>query len=226
MFFDEIASGYDSWYDTPLGRFADLVETALAFDLYKVRRGDLVLDAGCGTGNFTLKLAQKGARVVGIDISPKMLALARIKAAREKQVTFHQMDLYHLDFPPCHFDGIVSMAAFEFIHEPQKVFHQLMAILKPGGQLLIGTINRDSAWGKRYLQQAKRPDSIFRHARFMNLKELRDLDRQNLEKSGECLFIKPDTPEGKINMKEEERARVAGQGGFMATLWRKPRIAP
>ncbi len=220
MFFDEIASSYDDWYETPLGRFADRVETELAFDLFNFRQGDLVLDAGCGTGNFSLKLARKGAWVVGVDIAPGMLSLAREKAAREQQVTFKEMDLYSLGYPPDYFDGIVSMAAFEFIHEPQKAFAELMRVLKPGGQLLIGTINRDSAWGARYQEQAGRPDSIFRHARFMTLKELVDLDRPNLVGSGECLFIGPDTPPEKINM-EEEKMQARGKGGFVAALWIK-----
>ena len=196
MFFDEIASSYDGWYETPLGSFADEVEIALAFGLFEVRPGDLILDAGCGTGNFSLKLARKGARVVGVDISPDMLALAREKAAREGPAphpdgdrsiiqaypftlpgvgrggptgsrakgslpfakgrperapnvaqesppfpkggqggfaVFAQMDIYNLSLPPDHFDGVVTMAAFEFIHEPQRAFAELMRVLKPGG---------------------------------------------------------------------------------------------
>lgn len=243
MSFDKKASSYDDWYLTPLGGFADKVETALAFQLFKARPGDLILDAGCGTGNFSLKLARKGAQVAGIDLSPDMLALARAKAAREGLlgdraqrfppleqgdrggwITFSLMDIYRLDFPSDCFDGVVSMAAFEFIHEPQKAFSELVRVLKPGGVLLIGTISRDSAWGARYMEQAKRAGSVFRRARFMTLEELEGLDRDNLEGSGECLFIGPDAPPEKITM-EAERAhsRTGAKGGFIAASWRKPR---
>ena len=62
-FFDEIVDRYDNWYQSPLGRFADDVETRLAFDLFKPLKGMKILDAGCGTGNFSIKLAEAGAFV-------------------------------------------------------------------------------------------------------------------------------------------------------------------
>ena len=39
-----------------------------------------ILDAGCGTGNFSIKLAERGAHVTGIDLSTEMMAVAREKA--------------------------------------------------------------------------------------------------------------------------------------------------
>lgn len=222
MAFDTIALSYDQWYRTPLGSFADQVETALVFDLFRMRPGELILDAGCGTGNFSLKLARKGARVVGGDIVPGMLALARKKAAQEKlAITFVPMDLYCPAYPPDYFDGIVSVAVFEFIREPRKAFAALMRVLKPGGHLLIGTINRDSVWGAYYTERARRPGSIYRYARFMTLAELNGLDQGNLKKFGQCLFIGPATPSEKMNM-EEERMQSGGRGGLIAALWEKP----
>ncbi|NMD42307.1 MAG: class I SAM-dependent methyltransferase [Firmicutes bacterium] len=220
--FDGIAGSYDCWYRTPLGRFADEVESALAFKLFRVRRGDLLLDGGCGTGNFSLKLARKGARVVGVDLAPGMLAQARRKAQREGlPATFLQGDLCRLDYPANHFDGVTCIAAFEFIPEPRHAFHELMRVLKPGGELLIGTINRESAWGDRYLEQAKEPGSIYRRARFISLPELTALDSGNLQGTGEALFIEPDTdPEKFADI--EKQPDPGRRGGFIAALWRKP----
>lgn len=94
--------------------------------------------------------------------------------------------------------------------------------LKPGGDLLIGTISRDSAREARYRLQAKRADSVFRRACFMTLDGLMELDGHNLEGSGECLFI-PDSPPERINMEEEKRGARAGvRGGFLTALWKKP----
>jgi ubiquinone/menaquinone biosynthesis C-methylase UbiE len=222
MFADEVAARYDDWYQIPIGAFADQVETALIFSLFKLRPGDLVLDAGCGTGHFSLKLAHKGAQVVGVDVAPAMLARAREKAAGENQeLIFCQMDICQLDYPSYYFDGVVSVAAFEFVRDRERAFAELMRVLKPGGKLLIATINRDSVWGDYYIQLANNSDSVFRHAHFMTWRELLDLDRERLLDWGECLFIKPKALLEKINMAAEERNRVPGQGGFIAAIWEK-----
>ena len=221
--FDDIAHTYDEWYQTPLGRFVDKIETDLLFDLFKIAEGDLIIDAGCGTGNFSLKLACKGARVVGVDISLRMLTIAREKAACEGlDVDFVEMDLHRLGFPDDTFDGAVSVTTFEFLMDPNKAFSELMRVLKPGGQLLIGTINRESPWGELYMRQAERPDSIYRHARFMTLEELINLDKDRLERTGECLFIRPDCSLEEINVETEKLCRAEGKGGFIAALWKKP----
>ncbi|MGB4131105.1 MAG: methyltransferase domain-containing protein, partial [Tepidanaerobacteraceae bacterium] len=65
--FDPEAKTYDIWYDTKMGAFADMVQTKLAFELFEPKKGMHVLDVGCGTGNFSIKLAKMGLKVTGID---------------------------------------------------------------------------------------------------------------------------------------------------------------
>ena len=74
--FDAIADSYDRWYEDSKGSFIDKVETDLAFKLFKVEKG-MTYDIGCGTGNFSIKLAEMGCKVTGIDISDKMLDIAQ-----------------------------------------------------------------------------------------------------------------------------------------------------
>jgi ubiquinone/menaquinone biosynthesis C-methylase UbiE len=221
--FDEKAPTYDGWYQTRLGAFVDEVETKLAFDMFSPEPGMNILDVGCGTGNFSIKLAQKGCKVTGIDISEKMLEIAKHKVKEHGfEIDFHKMDIYKLDFPDNHFDAVFSMAAFEFIHDLEAAYSELMRVLKPGGLLLIGTIHKNSGWGKRYLESAKRSDSIFRFADFKNLEDLLELDKDNLLKSGECLFIPPDAKEDEISWEEEKRLYSVNRGGFICALWEKP----
>jgi ubiquinone/menaquinone biosynthesis C-methylase UbiE len=222
-FFNAISNMYDSWYETSVGSFVDHVETKLAFGLITPQAGMSILDVGCGTGNFSVKLAREGCQVTGIDISEGMLTIAREKARKQNiRIEFEKMDVYQLSFPANCFDGVISMAAFEFIKEPKRAFDEMIRVLKPGGHLLIGTIHKDSPWGEAYLEEAQKPDSIFRFADFKTMDDLLQLDRETLAGHGECLFIPPGLQEEKYNMDSEKHFSAIHRGGFIAALWKKP----
>lgn len=222
MFKDEIARNYDGWYRTSAGCFIDYVETRLAFELFQPDPGSRILDAGCGTGNFSIKLAGLGCQVTGIDISSDMLQIAEKKNLQLPKISYRQMDLYELDFPDCCFDGVFSMAAFEFIHEPEKAFNELYRVLKPGGRLLIGTINRDSPWGATYMQNAKTDEnSVFRKAHFINPQILGQLNTDQLLANQGCLFIPPGLPESEYNLLHEEQLQGVNPPGYIIALWQK-----
>ena len=224
-FFDKQADSYDAWYLDPMGKFIDEVETLLAFSMFKAENGMKVLDVGCGTGNFSVKLAQAGCQITGVDLSADMLKIARQKAARYKELNleFKLMDFNQLDFENDSFDAVFSMTAFEFAQNPAHVYAELLRVLKPGGQLLIGVIRRDSNWGEYYQEKAKsNPDSVFNFANLQSLEQMEDLDRDNLVKSGECLFIPHDCEEPLANWEEENRLSLIGKGSFICVLFRKP----
>ncbi len=221
--FDSIAGDYDKWYADKLGRFVDETETRLALGLFLPKKHQRVLDVGCGTGNFSLKLARLGCKVTGIDLSKEMLARAKEKAGKEaSEIDFRRMDVYDLQFPDNHFDGVFSMAAFEFVKEPQRAYNEMLRVLKPGGSMLIGTINLDSKWGDLYLSEDVQKNSVFKYATFMTMEELKGLDTENLKGSGECLFVPPDAAEKDISWEEEKRLSSTERGGFICALWEKP----
>ncbi|MCR4288585.1 MAG: class I SAM-dependent methyltransferase [Deltaproteobacteria bacterium] len=74
---------YDSWYETPLGKTSDRLERELIFSTADIREGEKILDAGCGTGTYSIELARMGARVTALDASSDMLDWARAKAGKE-----------------------------------------------------------------------------------------------------------------------------------------------
>ncbi len=220
--FDKEAIDYDQWYKSKLGTFVDNVETELALSLFKPKAGMKILDVGCGTGNFSIKLAEMGCEVVGIDVSEEMLGKAR-KKANEKglNIKFEIMDVYNLNFSDKTFDGVFSMAAFEFIKEPQKAYNEMYRVLKNKGHLLIGTINIESSWGELYLSEPFQKNSVFKYADFKSTDQLKSLNTEELINSGECLFIPPTTVEKDISMELEKELSVSERGGFICVVWKK-----
>lgn len=108
-----------------------------------VQPGDRVLEIGCGTGSLALLCAERGAKVVGIDASPPMLAEAqkKVKAAGlEDRIELRLMDATSVadHFEPASFDLIVSTLVFSELEENtlEYVLATCGRLLKPEGRLL------------------------------------------------------------------------------------------
>lgn len=220
--FSKIASEYDTWYQTQKGAFIDQIETDLAFGMIELHPGMKILDIGCGTGNFSLKLGRKGCQVTGIDISEEMLEIAKLKSIQEKlSINFMQMDVNHLQFEEALFDAVFSMAAFEFIQDINNVLNQIYKTVKPGGFILIGTINYDSDWGRYYLEKSSDKDSVFHYAQFKTIHNFKKWKPEKIVSTGECLFISPTAKENQFNQKTEKQLRGKVNGGYFCVLWKK-----
>lgn len=220
--FDDQAKKYDQWYTTSLGRHVDETETRCALELLRPGPGMKVLDVGCGTGNFSIKLVRLGCDVLGIDISREMLAVAGEKARMEGfKVDFRYMDVNAMEFADESFDAVISMAALEFMKDHSRALDEMFRVLKRGGNLLIGTINRLSPWGEFYLKAGKSSRSVFRHAGFLVMEELKSFRPDNLVSVSECLFIGPDTDEKDIDTDKENTLAEPGKGGFLCAMWKK-----
>ena len=98
-----------------------------------------VLDFGCGNGVHTRSIANMGVqKVIGIDLSEKLLELAREKAKREKKenkIEFLKMDCEKMNFPDNTFDIIFDGGTFSSL-DLKKVYTELDRVLKPTGHLL------------------------------------------------------------------------------------------
>ena len=99
-------------------------------------RCDEVLEIGCGTGTFARALAARANHVLGVDLSPEMIRLAREKSKHLANLEFQVADICDWEVDPEHFDCIASLAALH--HLPfREVLLKMKAALKPGGVLLI-----------------------------------------------------------------------------------------
>lgn len=216
-FFNTIANEYDEWYETKLGRLVDNIEAECGLSLLEDQPGEKYLDAGCGTGNFTKRLIKRELEVIGIDSSDQMLSIAKNKV---KDADFKEMNFYGLTFEDDFFDGIFSMAAFEFVENPKKALDEFFRVLKPGGELIVGTINPDSSWGRMYQSKAFE-ESIFKHAIFYTMDELKKYYPELITETKECLYIPPTIDEDEMNRRFEKQYEDIHEPGFYFIKWIK-----
>jgi SAM-dependent methyltransferase len=102
--------------------------------------GKDVLDAGCGVGWGSARLADAGARsVVGVDLDELSLENAR---QRSDQATFVRGDLLSLPFEDGSFDLVVSFETIEHVQQPDRAIDELRRVLRDGGLVAVSTPNR------------------------------------------------------------------------------------
>lgn len=174
--FDSKADTYDSWYLTPLGAYEDELENALIFKHAGIVRGKTVLDVGCGTGLYSIRLSESGADVTAVDISSKMIEIARRKAQdRGQYIWFDQADMAQLPYKNGTFDLVMSVTALEFAEDPLAALMEMARVLRPGGKLVVGVLNSDSPWADARRERARHEESVYGSANFLSPKGLRQL---------------------------------------------------
>jgi SAM-dependent methyltransferase len=109
--------------------------------------GNRVLDLGCGTGTLTVLIKRSVARadVVGVDVDPTMLQIARAKVARHGlDVRLDEARTSTLPYPDASFDQVVSSLVFHHLgaEEKRQTAAEILRVLRPGGSLHVAD------WGK------------------------------------------------------------------------------
>jgi SAM-dependent methyltransferase len=116
----------------PLGR--------VAIERLGVAAGDHILDVGCGCGQTLLQLADlagPSGHVLGVDISPPMLARARERTAGRPTIALALGDAQTYAFVPASFDALFSRFGVMFFDDPRAAFRNLRAAARPGGRLSL-----------------------------------------------------------------------------------------
>lgn len=114
--------------------------------------GRCAADLACGTGDIALLLATSGARVVGLDITPRMLALARQKPSPRGAVPRYVAgDMSDLPFQDASFDVVTTGYGLRNVPDLPRSIQEIARILKPGGLFLSLDFNRPRRAGVRFV---------------------------------------------------------------------------
>ena len=141
LVFDEaLARQMETLYRTrDVRRRRALVQDALA-----AQPGERILDVGCGSGFFVEELLEtvgpEGA-VVGIDISPQMLAAAAARCAGHPNVVFQQADATALPVDEASFDAALCVQVLEYVADPTAALAQMHRALRPGGRVVVWDVD-------------------------------------------------------------------------------------
>jgi SAM-dependent methyltransferase len=137
-FYHEFAWAYESLVDGDVENRCDFI--ARQFARYGVADGSHILDAGCGPGHYSIELARKGYRVMGIDPSPAFIAFARNRPGADSLPVTFSRDRISTVPGINRFGGILCRGVLNDLVEDRErteVFLAFVRLLQPGGILLF-----------------------------------------------------------------------------------------
>ncbi len=139
-------------FDTIANRY-DLITSLLSYgqdrrwkrrlvELSDTRPGQRALDLACGTGDIAFALSARGASVVGLDITHRMLEIAQAKRSSATPAGFVTGDMMALPFPDARFDVVTTGYGIRNVPDIARSLTEMHRVLKPGGTMLSLDFNR------------------------------------------------------------------------------------
>ena len=202
--FDAHMVEYDKWFESAEGSALFASEIS-AIRLLMTNLEHPFLEIGVGTGRFAKELAIDA----GIDPSEQALTFAKKRGVKTQRATGED-----IPFADASFGAVFILFTLCFVETPGKVLLEAARVLKPGGRVLVGIINRESAWGALSMRKKAEGHPLYRHARFYNAAELVAMLKAaglNIEASASSLFQPPSNQ----TYREEARPGLSEDAGFI-----------
>jgi SAM-dependent methyltransferase len=122
-------------------------------------RAARVLDIGCGLGRLAARVVAPGREVIGVDLSPEMVARARSLGAGTPGLRFECADFFDLDPGPERFDCVLSAAVLHHL-DADAAIARMIRLLAPGGRLVLHDLRTDAS----VLDRARAACALAHHA--------------------------------------------------------------
>jgi ubiquinone/menaquinone biosynthesis C-methylase UbiE len=144
---NSVAAGWGVWFEWTRRNFQPL--TAWLHEAASWTPGARILDVACGAGYPALEAAaavRLGGRVVAVDLSTEMLAVAAARAAAlgVDNVEFRRMDAEALEFGDATFDAVTNTYGLMFCSDPQRAASEAFRVLVPGGRIAVAVWDEPS----------------------------------------------------------------------------------
>ena len=143
---DDVAEAYDEKRFSRGGRLIDRREKQAVLDALSPVEDKKILEIACGTGRFTTMLADRGADIIGLDISGPMLQQGRERAQSAgvaDNLEYMRGDAGRLPFPDDEFDAVLAMRFFHLADTPESFMTEMQRVSKD--QIVFDTFNRRSS---------------------------------------------------------------------------------
>ncbi len=134
------AESFNKRYEGIGGFYWENFESKIVDELIDVKN-KIVLDLGCGSGRYALSVYKRAKKVIGVDISEKMIEIAMEKLTLNMSTKFLVGDATSIPFKNQYFDVIVSLGMFEYLKDPSLFLREINRILKFNGDFLFTCYN-------------------------------------------------------------------------------------
>lgn len=159
IFYDKIAKEYDRMYETPYWKLYDEITWYNIKRFLPKKKNALVLDAGGGTGYWTIKLAKLGYKVVLTDISKEMLKIAEAKINKlklAKKIEVKRVDIRDMScFDSNSFDmALAEGDPISYCLKPKKAVRELVRVVKPNSYVIVSVDSKYPAISRLIMKKS------------------------------------------------------------------------